>query len=75
MLNQTGIKKFENDVKMYGTQARYYRSSDHCLFENDVKMYGTQANLAAASGEDLFENDVNVWYTSVSARNDLQQFV
>ena len=35
--------RFENDVKMYGTQAlmemRYWTS----MFENDVKMYGTQA--------------------------------
>ena len=36
---------FENDVKMYGTQADIY-SIDGCgLFENDVKMYGTQAIL------------------------------
>ena len=34
---------FENDVKMYGTQAR--KSCDLFIhsFENDVKMYGTQA--------------------------------
>ena len=35
--------RFENDVKMYGTQA----FDDLCIslseFENDVKMYGTQA--------------------------------
>ena len=34
--------RFENDVKMYGTQTdemlRYVMS----MFENDVKMYGTQ---------------------------------
>ena len=34
--------RFENDVKMYGTQTK----SNLCLhltqFENDVKMYGTQ---------------------------------
>ena len=37
---------FENDVKMYGTQA--HRCSIHyrILFENDVKMYGTQAEYA-----------------------------
>ena len=34
---------FENDVKMYGTQA--FTSILTCAewFENDVKMYGTQA--------------------------------
>ena len=35
--------RFENDVKMYGTQAQ---APDLCAgiwFENDVKMYGTQA--------------------------------
>ena len=36
--------RFENDVKMYGTQTI---SSPVCLstkFENDVKMYGTQTD-------------------------------
>ena len=34
--------RFENDVKMYGTQTfvQCFRSS--LTFENDVKMYGTQ---------------------------------
>ena len=36
--------RFENDVKMYGTQTR--GSKLHCIsgFENDVKMYGTQTD-------------------------------
>mgnify|MGYP007039299656 CR=1 FL=1 len=34
---------FENDVKMYGTQAIKYKTKAGRLFENDVKMYGTQA--------------------------------
>ena len=34
---------FENDVKMYGTQAKVKHLIVHILFENDVKMYGTQA--------------------------------
>ena len=34
---------FENDVKMYGTQAAIRRSIIAEKFENDVKMYGTQA--------------------------------
>ena len=34
---------FENDVKMYGTQAFIPSVLIFVLFENDVKMYGTQA--------------------------------
>ncbi len=34
--------RFENDVKMYGTQTRYFSRGNHYEFENDVKMYGTQ---------------------------------
>ena len=34
---------FENDVKMYGTQALNCKQLNLTLFENDVKMYGTQA--------------------------------
>ena len=37
---------FENDVKMYGTQAKKEESIMVGQFENDVKMYGTQAGLA-----------------------------
>ena len=36
-------KRFENDVKMYGTQAMCGDSTNEEEFENDVKMYGTQA--------------------------------
>ena len=34
---------FENDVKMYGTQAEILDGCYFYSFENDVKMYGTQA--------------------------------
>ena len=34
--------KFENDVKMYGTQTNNVSNMWMGLFENDVKMYGTQ---------------------------------
>ena len=34
--------KFENDVKMYGTQTEDDFYSAGMKFENDVKMYGTQ---------------------------------
>ena len=35
---------FENDVKMYGTQADSADVENIKRFENDVKMYGTQAH-------------------------------
>ena len=35
--------RFENDVKMYGTQAAVVLYTYGLGFENDVKMYGTQA--------------------------------
>ena len=34
--------KFENDVKMYGTQTVTVWVTIDLMFENDVKMYGTQ---------------------------------
>ena len=34
--------RFENDVKMYGTQTSVTKVSGIQSFENDVKMYGTQ---------------------------------
>ena len=34
--------RFENDVKMYGTQTESAISAAVSVFENDVKMYGTQ---------------------------------
>ena len=36
--------RFENDVKMYGTQATVSLFNLASSFENDVKMYGTQAS-------------------------------
>ena len=38
------LDMFENDVKMYGTQARVDLPLPEVPFENDVKMYGTQAS-------------------------------
>ena len=37
--------RFENDVKMYGTQTIVATFLICNMFENDVKMYGTQTNL------------------------------
>ena len=34
--------RFENDVKMYGTQTVEMQKGIDMQFENDVKMYGTQ---------------------------------
>ena len=34
--------RFENDVKMYGTQTEWDFKDTLTGFENDVKMYGTQ---------------------------------
>ena len=34
--------RFENDVKMYGTQTSGFHFFRASSFENDVKMYGTQ---------------------------------
>ena len=34
--------RFENDVKMYGTQTVGRKKMAEEMFENDVKMYGTQ---------------------------------
>ena len=34
--------RFENDVKMYGTQTEKGVGRKKMQFENDVKMYGTQ---------------------------------
>ena len=42
-MRQQYIKWFENDVKMYGTQANMLVLIQQIKFENDVKMYGTQA--------------------------------
>ena len=37
--------RFENDVKMYGTQTLFRCMPGKSLFENDVKMYGTQTAI------------------------------
>ena len=41
--------RFENDVKMYGTQTECFNIHEHNRFENDVKMYGTQTCKCALS--------------------------
>ena len=34
--------RFENDVKMYGTETPVLQVLEWRTFENDVKMYGTE---------------------------------
>ena len=55
--------RFENDVKMYGTQT--CSGQIHCTsrFENDVKMYGTQTDATTISHASGFENDVKMYGT------------
>ena len=37
--------RFENDVKMYGTETICNDEKEREVFENDVKMYGTETEL------------------------------
>lgn len=50
--------RFENDVKMYGTQTGLRLHISKHRFENDVKMYGAQTVLRSAVPLRSFENDV-----------------
>ena len=59
--------RFENDVKMYGTQTIRILLADEIEFENDVKMYGTQTQSAPVRWGELFENDVKMYGTQTSA--------
>ena len=55
--------EFENDVKMYGTQAMTKKAPKLSPFENDVKMYGIQARTWTITLADGFENDVKMYGT------------
>ena len=55
--------RFENDVKMYGTQATLILYHCPISFENDVKMYGTQAIGKPRVPTAWFENDVKMYGT------------
>ena len=55
--------RFENDVKMYGTQTTNHPPSNTTLFENDVKMYGTQTEKRRYLVAFRFENDVKMYGT------------
>ena len=43
------IAKFENDVKLYGTQTVLHDLTFQVQFENDVKMYGTQTKYGGST--------------------------
>lgn len=49
--------RFENDVKMYGTQTDKTLFPSSSLFENDVKMYSTQTFSGQILLNRTFEND------------------
>ena len=55
--------RFENDVKMYGTQTIFHYWRHTKMFENDVKMYGTQTKCVAGCVFVQFENDVKMYGT------------
>ena len=62
ILNQ----RFENDVKMYGTQTGCMVLDILSPFENDVKMYGTQTIVATFLICNMFENDVKMYGTQTN---------
>ena len=53
--------RFENDVEMYGAQAKYSCVMVEGVFENDVEMYGAQAGRHTGTLRELFENDVEMY--------------
>ena len=55
--------RFENDVKMYGTQTTMEIEPSQRKFENDVKMYGTQTRKMQRQQVRGFENDVKMYGT------------
>ena len=60
--------RFENDVKMYGTQTCSTTLSNKFRFENDVKMYGTQTVCSRQPLPSAFENDVKMYGTQTCWR-------
>ena len=59
--------RFENDVKMYGTQTISKSIRNRYVFENDVKMYGTQTGPLSSTAIHTFENDVKMYGTQTAA--------
>ena len=65
--------RFENDVKMYGTQTNKRRVERKGMFENDVKMYGTQTASNRGNINILFENDVKMYGTQTEGNEETIQ--
>ena len=59
--------RFENDVKMYGTQTFPAVRKRAKPFENDVKMYGTQTLYPHDNATNVFENDVKMYGTQTTS--------
>ena len=58
--------RFENDVKMYGTETKAMDTKSSTRFENDVKMYGTETALLLYLIGMSFENDVKMYGTETN---------
>ena len=65
--------RFENDVKMYGTQTCVQRRRCRTSFENDVKMYGTQTIKLPSQTAAMFENDVKMYGTQTPGQQSPSQ--
>ena len=65
--------RFENDVKMYGTQTSIFAILALYQFENDVKMYGTQTLIYAPRALLSFENDVKMYGTQTSTMSVMHE--
>ena len=59
--------RFENDVKVDGTQTEKNRLRSKNRFENDVKVDGTQTKYRIIITQPPFENDVKVDGTQTEA--------
>ena len=64
--------RFENDVKMYGTQTKEKVCICIAQFENDVKMYGTQTWCYQTHTVYQFENDVKMYGTQTAGMPEFQ---
>ena len=58
--------RFENDVKMYGTETTCLSYAIKDTFENDVKMYGTETAGRKEQPVKSFENDVKMYGTETA---------
>ena len=57
------LPRFENDVKVYGTETNLLAMMQIAQFENDVKVYGTETWKLRTTGKQWFENDVKHMFT------------